>query len=157
MLEADVEFHVADKYEQKQEFSARNFDQLEGDKVMCKHINQAYQKLLNDCVSIYREKGIYLDIKSEIEYLHPENEITHSDIIIICNGRPVFCNPILDLLESKAEYRIKYFAQNLEENPYPEYQDRLYKKYEEFYSITSEDKEKLDKEIGEDFNRNIQR
>lgn len=155
MLEADIEFHVADKYEQKQQFSQKNFNQLEDNKVMCKHINQAYQKLLDECVSTYKKRGIHLDIKSEIEYLHPENEITHSEIILICNGRPIFCNPILDLLESKAEYRIKYFARSLEENPYLEYQERLYKKYGEFYYIKSENKENLDKEIGEDFRRNI--
>ena len=155
MLEADIEFHVADNYEMKLEFSRRDLNQLEGNKVMCKHINQAYQKLLENCVSKYKERGVSLDIKSEIELLHPENEITHSDIIIICNGKPLFCNPILDLLESKAEYRIKKFAPNLDKNPYPEYKKRLQQKYGYFYSIAPEDIEKLDKSIGQDFKRNL--
>lgn len=152
VLEADIDFHVADKYEQKQHFFKKNFNQIANNKVLCKHINQAYKHLLKDCVEKHKEKGISLDIQSEIEYLHPENEITHSDIILICNGRPIFCNPILDLLESKAEYRIKYFARSLEENPYPFYQKRLYDKYGEFYSITPETREKLDTEIGQNFN-----
>jgi len=151
MVEADVEFHIADDYEQKRKYFRKNFNELQSNKVLCKHINQAYQKALNDCARKYKEKGINLDIESEIEFLHPENEITHSDIILKCNGRPIFCNPILDLLESKSEYRIKYFARSLEENPYPEYQERLRKKYGEFYSLTLEDKEKLDKELGQDF------
>lgn len=155
MLEADIEFHVADKYEQKQEFFKKNFEQLESNKVMCKHINQAYQKLLQDCVSKFKEKGINLDIKSEIELLHPENEITHSDVILICNGKPIFCNPILDLLECKVEYRINYFARSLEENPYPKYAKRLYDKYGDFYSMTSKDREKLDEEVGDNFHRNL--
>ncbi len=155
MLEADIDFHVADRYEQKEEFFRKNFDQLKSNKIMCKHINQAYQKLLQDCVDNVKKKGIHLDIKSEIELLHPENKMTHSDIILICKGRPIFCNPILDLLESKAEYKINYFAKSLEENPYPKYAKRLYVKYGNFFSMSSKDREKLDEEIGDDFHRNL--
>ena len=155
MLEADIDFHIADSYDQKQKFYKKNFEQLENNKVVCKHINQAYQKLLADCVSKYKKENINLDIKSEIELLHPENEMTHSDLILICNGKPIFCNPILDLLESKAEYRIKYFARSLEKNPHPLYAKRLQEKYGDFYSMSSEDKEELDKQIGEEFHRSI--
>lgn len=155
MLEADIEFHVADNYKQKQNFFNKDFDQLENNKIVCKHINQTYQKLLEDCVSKYKEQDIDLDIKAEIELVRPDAEMSHSDTIVICNGRPIFCNPILDLLESKAEYRIKYFAKSLEENSHVIYAKRLQEKYGEFYSMTSEEREKLDKEIGEDFHRNI--
>ena len=155
MLEADIDFHAADKYEQKDEFFRKNFNQLESNRVLCKHINQAYQKLLQNCVDNFKKKDINLDRKSEIELVHPENKITHSDVILICNGRPIFCNPILDLLESKAEYRINYFAKSLEENPHPKYAKRLHVKYGDFYSMSSKDREKLDEEIGDNFHRNL--
>lgn len=81
MVEADIEFHIADEYEQKIQYFRKSFNELERNKVLYKHINQTYQELLNDCVEKYKQKDIDLDIKSEIEFLHPENEITHSDII----------------------------------------------------------------------------
>lgn len=155
MLEPDIEFHVAENQEQKQEFFRKNFNQLKNNKVLCKHINQAYQKLLQECFYKYKEQGVDLDIKSEIELVHPEAELTHSDVILICNETPIFCNPILDLLESKAEYRIKYYARSLAENTHPLYAKRLQEKYGDFYTMTEEDMEELDKEIGENFHRNI--
>lgn len=153
LIEADIDFHIADEYEQKRQYFKKNYDDLTNNRVLCKHINQAYQQLLNKAIQIYKEKGINLDIKSQIIDLHPENEITHSDIILICNGRPVFCNPILDLLESKAEYRIRYFARALKENPYPDYQERLKNIFGPFFSITPENIEQLDTEIGQDFKK----
>lgn len=155
MIESDIEFHISDSYEQKQKFYRKDFDQLENNKIICKHINQAYENLLEECVNKYKEKGINLDIKSVIEFLHPENEMTHSDLILICNGNPIFCNPIFDLLESKAGYRIKYFARSLEENPYPSYAKKLKEKYGDFKCMSAEEREELDKQIGEDFHRNI--
>ena len=147
MLEADIEFHVADNYEQKVEFFAKDSEQLESNKVVCKHINQLYIKLIKEAVDRYEKENINLDIKAEIELLHPENEITHSDTIVECKGRTIFCNPILDLLESKAKYRIIYFARSLEQNKTQEYVSRLREKYGEFFYLNQYQIQELDEDI----------
>ena len=50
MFEADIDFHIADSYEQKLKFFSKDADELESNKDLCKHINQLYQKLIEEAV-----------------------------------------------------------------------------------------------------------
>ena len=81
--------------------------------------------------------------------------MSHSDVILFCNQKPFLCNPILDLLESKADYRITRFTQPLSSYPHQDYAEFLRKKYGVFGSLTPDTLEKLDISIGENFMRNL--